>query len=196
MNNDYSVVILAAGNSSRMGKSKLILKCNNNKTFIENISDQYYKFGCKQIIIVLNSEGSGIINVNNITLTDKSEIAINNHPELGRFNSIKIGMQHVKSNKCFVHNIDNPFANIKVLKNLSNSISGYDIAKPVYNGKGGHPILISKKVIEKINYETNINFNFKDYIKPFSSTEVFINDNTILFNINTLDEYQDFLRNN
>ncbi len=51
---EFSVIILAAGKSSRMGLPKLSLRYNENKIFIEHIVNKYEDFRCKEIIIVEN----------------------------------------------------------------------------------------------------------------------------------------------
>ncbi len=196
MNIDYSALILAAGNSSRMGKPKLSLLCKNDATFIENITKQYQEFGCSKIIIVVNNEGFDFIDKGEITLPPNIEIIINTKPEKGRSRSIKKGLQYVSSNYCFIQNIDNPVANYEVLNKLSKNISDYQLAKPITMGKGGHPILLSKTVIENIKKNDNeIDINFKEFLKSFKIKEVEVNDRTILYNINTSQEYHEFLKN-
>ena len=54
---NHSVVILAAGKSSRMGNLKFLLKYNERFTFIEKIIDTYQNYNCKEIVVVLNKEG-------------------------------------------------------------------------------------------------------------------------------------------
>lgn len=56
MKKDVSVIILAAGKSSRMGQPKMLLKLKNALSFMENLLIEYTGFGCKKVIVVLNTE--------------------------------------------------------------------------------------------------------------------------------------------
>ena len=57
MPKSHSIIILAAGKSSRMGENKFALKYDNNLSFIEKIIETYRDFKCEEIVIVLNKKG-------------------------------------------------------------------------------------------------------------------------------------------
>lgn len=191
---DCSVVILAAGKSSRMGKPKFTLMLDNDNTFLEQIIKQYWEFGCTNIIVVLNSEGAEIIKKNPKNTLTKTQFVLNSHPEYGRYYSIKTGLIIAKNNYVFIHNVDNPNANKEVLQKLYKNRGTAEVIKPVTGGKGGHPVLISKQVIDFILQQKENNINFKDILKLFTSREVVMADESILININTNDEYVEFHR--
>ena len=69
-NFDFSVIILAAGNSTRMGVPKFSLRFNSKHTFIEHIAQEYYDLGCKEIIIVINESGDSFIKENTLDLPE------------------------------------------------------------------------------------------------------------------------------
>ena len=64
---DSSVVILAAGFSSRMKQAKFSLKFDNNRTFLEKIIEEYQTFAGKEIIVVLNSVGIELVKQMNLS---------------------------------------------------------------------------------------------------------------------------------
>ena len=66
--------------------------------------------------------------------------------------------------------------------------------KPVTNSRGGHPVLVSRKVIDCILQEKENNLNFKEYLNKFQPKYIMVQDETILYNINTYDEYLEFYR--
>ena len=193
MKANCSAIILAAGISKRMGKPKLMLQLDNNTTFLENIANKYKEFGCSKIIIVLNNEGIDLVKHLNIKLASQTILVLNNHLELGRFYSIYLGAEQVSSDYVFIQNIDNPHAQFEVLSQLyKNKVSnGYVI--PVRKGRGGHPVLISRKIINNILDENKFDHNFKKYLKQFSKNEVEIIEDSILLNINTPTDYKAFL---
>lgn len=191
---NFSALILAAGNSHRMGVSKLFLKHRNGITFIEHLVNEYQKFGCNQIVVVVNPNNEAEIRNRYTHLLNQIEIAINPNPELGRFRSVKIGLKALKkSSNVFIHNIDNPYCDNSILNVLQENLAGFDYVVPTFKGKGGHPILISKEVVSKICTEKKNDCLLNEFLSRFNGNRIEVNSDTILRNINTPDEYNSFL---
>ncbi|MCD4772931.1 MAG: NTP transferase domain-containing protein [Bacteroidales bacterium] len=186
-----SVVILAAGNSSRMGMPKFALKFNNQITFLEEIIEKYKAFGCKKIVVVLNRKGISVLDKKNIKLSDEIKVVINEHLEWERFYSIKSGIKNLyKEHPVFIHNVDNPFVNLSVLNNLFCEITESNFVVPVHKNKGGHPVLLSKKIIKNIISEEKNDLNFRNFLKGFEKKIVEVDDERILVNINSEKEFR------
>ena len=189
----YSVVILAAGKSSRMGKAKFLLKYDKNTTFLEKIVNEYKVFGCVNIVIVLNEQGANLIKTQVANFSTKAKIVINYHPEWERFYSIKLGLNALgEKHPTFIHNVDNPYANMLTLSLLLEHVVGYEYAIPVFNYRGGHPILLSEKVINDIINEKDHSLNLKHFLKPYKKSKVEVNDKNILLNVNSSEDYASF----
>ncbi|MDP3441274.1 MAG: NTP transferase domain-containing protein [Ignavibacteria bacterium] len=101
-------------------------------------------------------------------------------------------MSALKSNNAvFVHNVDNPFINQDLLRNLTNNLRS-DYVYPVYQDKGGHPILLSTAIAKHI-IAASENQDFKDLLSLFQKQIVEVNDPKIIANINTPEAYQFWL---
>jgi CTP:molybdopterin cytidylyltransferase MocA len=190
MNNNkkYSAIILSAGKSSRMGVHKFSLAFNATKTFLENLINQYDSFGCVEIIVVLNPDGKAFLEQLKLSLPSNVKVVINEHPEWERFYSLKLAaIGFSKFNPAFVSNIDNPFVDLKVLKSLAKSNTEYTY--PVFNGRGGHPFLISEKVIADLNFEPKDEIHLKEFLGRYSKSAVIVDDEKVLLNVNTIEEY-------
>ncbi len=196
MKHSFSTVILAAGNSSRIGIPKLSLRDKSNNSFIEKIVYQYFDFGCEKIAIVLNKSGYEFITNYKINFPKNTKLIHNNEPELGRFRSIKLGLQAIRSQYCFIHNIDNPNAKSEILTKLSENIKEFDWVKPTHYGKGGHPVLISKRIISNIISSTKNDIVLRDFLADYKVKKLEINDSSILQNINTASDYQQYFKSN
>lgn len=186
----FSAVVLAAGNSTRMGIPKLGLKYSGNTTFLENIIEENIRCGCNEIVVVLNEGNEKYIKENNFRIPKAVKIAINRNPELDRFHSVKTGLHNLEKNQpVFIVNVDNPFTDIEVIYALLNGIAGSDYACPTYSGKGGHPVLLSQKLVKNIVAETKNHFNFKEYLQNYSRKSVEVSNDKVLVNINTREDY-------
>jgi len=187
---NHSVVILAAGKSSRMGNLKFLLKYNERFTFIEKIIDTYQNYNCKEIVVVLNKEG--VCEFRNLQIKNMTNIKVveNKHLEYERFYSIKLGFNSINDKaNVFLQNSDNPFVIKELLQALCTNMKTYDFIKPNYKNKGGHPILLSAKLVELIKKEGKNDLNLKEYLKNFNGEKLKVNDKNILININTVSDY-------
>ncbi len=188
---ETSAMVLAAGKSERMGNPKFALMFKNQKTFLEEIIDRFSEFVCKEIIIVMNLEGKAVFDNLKIKLSANARIVINPHPGHGRFSSIKTGLDHLSNRTAvFIHNVDNPFVNVGLLKALSTDLGHADYCVPMLKNRGGHPVLISPKVVDAIIKCSRDDLNLKEYLKAFEKKNVKTNDSGILVNVNTIGEYR------
>ena len=186
-----SVIILAAGKSSRMGVPKLSLKFDAGKTFLEHVINEYSEFGCDEIVVVVNAEGHKYIVKSLQPFPENVKIAINEYPERGRFHSLKTGcLELSRINSVFVHNVDNPFVNQKILNALLAKNKEYDYVMPSYEGKGGHPVLISKDVVTTVIPEPDDQQHLKEFLNRFSSLKEDVDDEKVLVNINDNNDYK------
>ncbi len=186
----YGVLILAAGFSQRMGQPKFLLPAGNSKTFLEKIVENYSTTGAADIVVVVNKNDFRYLETLNLDVKP----VINESPEKGRFYSVVRGLENFDEIRdTFIHNADNPFVFDDVLINLANALTKNSYAVPVYKGKGGHPVLISKEVAERIVAEQNSGYNLKEYLKSFNRINVQANRSGVLVNINTPDDYKDYI---
>ncbi len=184
-----SAIILAAGRSERMGHPKYSLRFDENNTFLEEIVSKYLLFSCNQIAIILNEKGyDATKQYHNF---QKNVLFVKNmNLEWERFYSIKLGVINLRNTgKVFIHNVDNPFVNYDTLDRLLTQVNT-DVVVPTYNNQGGHPILISKNVVNSIIAEKKNDLIFSDFLKRFDMIRIAVQDKQILTNINTMEIYR------
>ncbi len=190
-----SCVILAAGNSERMGQMKPFLRFNSSFTFLEKILHVYQSTVINKIIVVVNDDVYQQLQQIKYSNLESCKFVINKNPEKGRFHSIKLGIKEaINDSLVFLQNVDNPFVDNKTLELLKSEICDAEYAIPVFEGNSGHPILLSAKVANAIIQNQKNNPNLRNVLKSFLRCEVKVNDPGILVNINTPEEYsQHFL---
>jgi len=194
--NDTSVVILAGGNSQRLDIPKPFLPFDSDTTFLEKIVNEYSAFGCEEIIAVLNKKFfskeffnklQDILNVNFVS---------NEHPDLGRFYSLKLGINAMQNNSfCFIQNVDNPFIDSALLNELYKSRIDEGFAVPVYKGKRGHPVIIGNQIITRIKSEKDDTLNIRNLLNEYKAIEIETNNDKVLANINTANDYRNYFGN-
>lgn len=175
-------IVLAAGKSSRLQKFKPLLPLGN-KTIIEHTVSSLYNV-CSDVFVVCGYRHSDIAKV--LSGIEKIKLILNKDYQSGMFNSVISGVKNISSERFFIIPADMPFVKESTYKKLLEVDS--EIVLPSFNGKKGHPVLFNKKLIPELITATNV-LSLKDFItkKPFAIKEV--NDNGILFDIDTKENY-------
>ena len=176
----FSLELLSSGKSSRMGKDKANLSIKN-KSFYQQILETYNAVSISQQISVIN---------NKLHLSRRT--VINNYQGKGRVFSIQLGLKEVNSDWYFIQNIDNPFITTTLLNQFINCKKNKDIIQPIFKKQKGHPILISEKVKQRILNKKDYNLTLRDILSEFEKQQIEVNDESVLININTPEDYKKY----
>ncbi len=190
--NNIKVIILSAGQSSRMGSIKALLKWDSKITFIEKIIDEYKKAGLNDISIVLNSiNRHEIKELISIQYPDIKFI-INEQVNAERITSIKLGILHIAvDTNVFIQDTDRPFVTTELINNMVSAITPNTYVSPCYKGESGHPVLISSEISNFIITSKKQN-TLKEVLDKFSEIKVESNTKSISVNINSLEDYKKY----
>lgn len=189
---DTCAIILAAGNSSRMGFDKALLAFDNTQTFIQKIIAAFHYAQLPNIYTVIN------IKIDNTIINKGIELnatkIINKNLELGRFYSLQLALNNIKSYSYFIiHNIDNPFIDAKIITALYNVRKEADCIIPCHNNKNGHPIIINQKIARQIKSISHLS-NLREIIAQYNIKIIQTSEEYISININTPEEYYNYFK--
>ena len=197
-----AALILAAGNSGRMGMSKAFLPFDAERTFLEKIVDEYLAFGCAPVGVVLNEEGMALFKKMPLHHKDNIRAILNPAPEKERFFSLQTGLKALKpTGSVFLHNVDNPFLTQEILQTLTTAFKeNFGLAQasacaptyltPTYQNEGGHPVLLSREIVKALIETLDYSQNLRVFLESYSEIQVPVDDPDILANINSPEEYE------
>ncbi|HQQ94269.1 MAG TPA: NTP transferase domain-containing protein [Bacteroidia bacterium] len=195
MANKPAAIILAAGHSERMGRCKFLLKTPAGKTFIEEIWTGFYKFGLQRVVVVTQSQYLKDLEELCADSKYKPLFIENRFPEKERFYSLRLGIRALgEADHAFVHNADNPGIQPAVLEALYQNRGRADYLVPTYQNKGGHPVLLGKKVLKEILFLPE-NLRIDEALKHFTRFSLACDDPNLSTNINTAEAYTDYMNN-
>jgi len=183
-------VILAAGESKRMGSPKMLLPFNGS-TMIECVITNVTKSDVDKIIVVLGAAKEALIQ-----LTGKwhIEYCYNENYKEGMLSSVQCGFKNLPSGckASLVFQGDQPLITSDTINTVINAYlsSEKGIVVPVYKNKRGHPILIDMKYRDDIdNLSPDKGLRYLAYMFPADVLEVETDESGILRDFDTYNQY-------
>jgi molybdenum cofactor cytidylyltransferase len=152
-------VILAAGESSRMGRDKALLpwpilpsEAAATETFLSAGIRLFSPF----VDVVLVVAGKNAPSLEPIVYANGASLVINPDPARGQFSSLQTGLQEVLNrgrDAAIVTLVDRPPVQVATLRTLHSAfetaIQSWKWAVvPEFEGNHGHPILVAREMIE------------------------------------------------
>ena len=196
---DIHAVLLAAGRSERMGRNnKLLLNVDGiplvRKSAINilnsNVTSMTVVTGFDENKIVNALSGLNVNFVKNINFRE------------GLSSSLKAGLANITPtpSAVIICLADMPKIQPEHINQLIENfdpLKGWEICIPTNNGKRGNPVLIGSRFFPYI-FETSGDFGAKQVMKQHSDkiVEVEIGTSDIHFDIDTQDEYENFITRN
>ena len=183
-------LLLAAGESRRMGKPKLLLPFGQ-KTIVEHIVDNILQSKADKILVVLGSHREEILS----KILDRPVLSVINHRyKEGMLSSIQAGFAALPKDTeaALVCLGDQPFIPKTVLDRL---IASYErtqkgIVLPVYKNRRGHPVLIDMKHKQEVlKLSPDIGLRALVHNHPQDVLEVKVETPNILKDIDKPEDY-------
>ena len=189
-------ILLAAGESSRMGRLKALLPWRNT-TLLEYQLHSLMEAGIHQIVVVLGHDADRLKPV--VDSVDGASWVLNPDYLHGKTTSLKTGVAALASQQItdvLLLNVDQPRDADTVRTLLQRHLaSPYQITIPTHGGKGGHPIFISAKLLPELAQIEEESQGLKAVVRRHAdATERFeVDDPEVLWDLNTPEQYQDAL---
>lgn len=188
-------LILAAGESSRMGRDKALLRYRG-KTFVEHILATLREAGVERAAVVLGHHADEIRNA--VDLGD-AEVVVNQDYRLGQTSSLQAGLRALEQPPvegvvlCLV---DHPAISVETIRKLIVAFDQSDapVLVPTYQNQRGHPVIISSALFpELLGLATSEGAN--TIVRKHRDQPLFgeVNDPGILVDVDDPQSYRELL---
>ena len=190
-------VVLSAGESSRMGRPKALLPIDG-ETFIERIVSVLNRAQLGKIIVVTGHNAEEMRRqMDHLPV----EILVNPQYKLGQLSSLHVAIRQVLADQdcdaILVHLVDHPYIDATVVNRMIESFyaSGKLIVVPRYQGKRGHPVLLSSKLFSEL-LNAPIEHGAKAVVNAHGADTLEIDaaDEGVTIDIDTPDEYSQHVK--
>ncbi len=200
-------VILAAGESSRMGRDKALLPwpplaagsapgSMTTDTFLSSAIRLFFS----HVDVVLVVAGKNEAALAPVVYANGASLVVNPDPERGQFSSLQVGLQEVLNrgrDAAMVTLVDRPPVQAETIAALEAAF-GLALSKtrkkwaviPEYRGKHGHPILLGREMLEAFLKAPEIS-NARDVEHAHQSEIEYlpVDDPLVALNVDTPEEY-------
>jgi molybdenum cofactor cytidylyltransferase len=148
---DITPIILAAGDSSRMGGFPKALLPLGSVTFLTRILETLSYAGLHNSWVVLGSQESTIRPLLGST---NARALVNPEPERGQFSSLRLALENLQgaSTACLIWPVDQPMVSAALVMDLARLFerSCSQLAMPRFQGRPGHPAIFGARLIAEL----------------------------------------------
>lgn len=164
------------------GESKLAMDLDG-RTVIERSIESLLAF-CSRIVVVTGFHAEAVME----SAGHSPEAVFMHNPDFGKgmFSSLRLGLRHAKGERILILPGDCPFITREVCEKLLQGEG--DIVLPAYQGKHGHPVLLSRRAIEGLLADENCQ-SLQEYIQANEPEIIAVDHPEILWDIDTPEDY-------
>ena len=183
-------VVLAAGRSQRMGRSKALLEVEG-RTFLEHAIDVLAEGGCAEIVAVLPAgEGSARAGV----LARDRGASVVEGAGGEQIDSLRAGLAALSENveAAVVLPVDHPLADATTVEALIRAFerSRAPIVRPVWRDRPGHPVLFARSLWPELS-DPGLVHGARDVVHAHAEAieDVPLDDRGVTVNVDTPADY-------
>jgi len=198
----FCAVILAAGESTRMGTDKALLPWPPHRagvqpggqTFLSAAIQSLNAFSDLVIVVAGKNESQ----ITPVVYAQGGFVVRNPAPERGQFSSLQVGLQEVLNHgrdAAIVTLVDRPPVSAATLSQLCAAFvaaaSGTWAVVPQYGGKHGHPVLLDREMIAVfLNAPATSNAQGIEHENQEHVEYVDVDDPAVALNVDTPQDYE------
>ena len=189
-----SAILLAAGQSKRMGELKQLMPFGQS-TIVAQAVDNLLGSAVDEVIVVVGYKAEDVIKA---IAAKPVKLVINPDYEQGMSTSVIAGLNlaHSRVQGVMLALGDQPLVDSQTIDRLIEEFCNHDkgIAVPTYQGRRGHPIIFAIKYKEqllKLRGDVGGRQIIKDH--PDDVLEVAVDSESIVADFDTTDDYQAYV---
>jgi len=182
----HEAVVLAGGRSSRAGGFKPALDCDGVPLVVRAV--RAFSGVCRRVWVVTGYRGDEVAA---LVAGEPRVLAVPNPDwERGMFSSVRVGAARVGSHRFFVTPADLPDIDRHLVFEMSQTEGS--LVVPVWNGQGGHPVLLGHRWIPAI-LGADAGSTLRDVLTGHPRVEVAAGE-AVVRDIDTCEDYEDYQR--
>jgi molybdenum cofactor cytidylyltransferase len=201
----FAGLILAAGESSRMGRDKALLPWPPLASGLAPLHDTFLSAAIRSLSLsadfVLVVVGKNEAALTPIVYSNGAAVVVNPDPDRGQFSSLQVGLHEVLNHgrdAAIITLVDRPPAGAPTLQLLHDAFEAADqniwAVVPEFSGKHGHPYLVGREMMEAFlrvpatSIARDVEHGHQEHIQY-----VHVEDPFVAANVNTPEDYAELM---
>jgi CTP:molybdopterin cytidylyltransferase MocA len=131
-------VVLAAGAGTRMGTPKALV-VRDGTPWVARASRLLLEAGCERVVVVLGASADEAAAL--VPTDDAVSTVVNDDWPSGMASSLRAGLEAATGDAALISLVDTPGLPLEAVRRVLDS--GAPLARAVYDGRPGHPVLIA-----------------------------------------------------
>jgi molybdenum cofactor cytidylyltransferase len=189
---NISAILLAAGESTRMGRLKALLPWRG-ATLMEYQVNALIEAGVSEVVVVLGYRAETLRPL--VERFPQARAVLNRRYRTGKSSSVRAGLRHADpdADAILVLAVDQP-RSAEVVRRViaAHAEMGTPITYPAYRGKGGHPILFSRTLVPEMLRIRESRQGLREVVERHRSevAKLELDDPDVLLDLNKPEEYE------
>lgn len=188
-------IILAAGKSSRMGRTKALLPISANETFLDRVTHTLREAGVEEVIVVVGADAAAVREAAGRSKTPPRVVENPNY-ENGQLSSLVAGLKTIDRpgvTGALVTLIDVPLVRPATVRTLLQEFKGGAalIVRPASKGRHGHPVIFDRALFDEFR-KADPAEGAKEVVRAYAAEQlnVEVDDEGAFIDIDTPEDYR------
>jgi molybdenum cofactor cytidylyltransferase len=142
-------LILAAGASSRMGRTKALLPLPDGLSFLARLDSTLRAAGVEDVVAVIGHDAAAI---RAAAAGLRLRLARNPDPSRGQLSSLLAGLDVLQAGPVLVTPVDLPLVTPATVRLVIDAwlATGAPIVRPERDGRHGHPVIFAERILDEL----------------------------------------------
>jgi molybdenum cofactor cytidylyltransferase len=176
-----NAVILAAGAGSRMGGVAKALLRIDDTTYLSRI---LATARADDAVVVVAAPFGDAVATEARRLG--ARVVVNPDPARGMASSVALGFGALRDgDAAWLWPVDHPHVTVETLRALQAAVADHDVARPRYQGRGGHPPLIARKAWPRLAACDGVDGGARAILAALDVVDVAVDDAGVVRDIDT-----------
>ncbi len=180
------LVVLAAGDGSRLGRVAKAMLTIERDTYLMRIVRLARVAGVHDVVVVVARPFGAVVGDHARELG--LPVVVNPLPERGMASSVALGFAAIETtdaDAAWLWPVDHPDVRVETLERLIASLGSHDAAQPRFDGRGGHPPLIARRMFAKLAACGELDGGARAVIAASDVVRVDVDDPGVLLDVDT-----------
>jgi molybdenum cofactor cytidylyltransferase len=196
-----AAIILAAGDSTRMGRPKALLPDPDGRPFVARLVRTFNAAGVSNVVVVTGSIHDAIVKALAADSFPIPPVVVNNpQPALGQLSSLWRGLDAAEApdtQAVLMTLVDIPLVEPSTIRQVIDAwtTSGAPVVRPAMGERHGHPVLFDRALFDALRHAP-LNEGAKAVVRANADriVNVQVNDPGCLLDVDTPDDYRAMMR--